>query len=296
MILVAGGTGTLGTQLVRTLTARGDRTRVLTRQARPATSLREAGVDVVIGDVRTAAALAAAVQGCTTVISAVHGFVGARGVSPASVDRDGNRNLIRAAVDAGVDHMVLVSVQGAAATHPMSLHRMKYAAEQSLVDSGLTWTVLRSVPFIETWLKVIGGGLTARGRALVPGPGTNPINMVSVLDVADVINHAVHDPAWRNRRVDVTGPANLTFRQIAEQLVATHEGSGRISHIPLTALRVMAELARPAAPAFARQARAAVVMNTTDMTAGPETGSVPARQQGAVTLDQLLRDPGYQRA
>ena len=40
------------------------------------------------------------------------------------------------------------------------------------------------------------------------------------------------------------------------------------SHVPLAALRLMSLLAKPMAPAFARQTHAAVVMNTTDMTAG----------------------------
>ena len=135
MILVAGGTGTLGSQVVRLLLERGDRVRVLTRDSARAAHLPNA-VDVLTGDLRDPAAVAAAVRGCATVVSAVHGFVGPGKPSPEAIDRDANIALIRAAAAAGVQHLVLVSVLGAAPDHPMSLHRAKHAAEQALRASG----------------------------------------------------------------------------------------------------------------------------------------------------------------
>jgi uncharacterized protein YbjT (DUF2867 family) len=268
MILLAGGTGTLGTHVIRLLTARGDTVRVLTRDGHRAEQLRGAGVDAVVGDIREPADAAAAARGCTTVISAIHGFTGGRRSSPATIDRDGNRNLIRAALDASVGHLILVSVHGAAPGHPMSLHRMKYAAEQALIASGLPWTIIRPSAFLETWAGLIGAHLADRGKALVFGPGDNPINFVSVDTVATMIAQAVHDQALRGRILDVTGPGNLTFCDIARQLIAASTMPGQITHIPLAALRLASVLAKPVAPAFARQAQAAVVMNTTDMAIG----------------------------
>jgi hypothetical protein len=64
----------------------------------------------------------------------------------------------------------------------------------------------------------------------------------------------------------VTGPVNRTFNEIANQLATGADPPARTSHVPLIALRVAALLARPCFPAFARQAHAAVIMNTTDMT------------------------------
>ncbi len=287
MILVAGGTGTLGTPLVRLLTGAGDPVRVLTRGEQRADHLRDTGVEVVVGDVRVPAHVTAAVHGCTTVISAVHGFTGRAG--PAGVDRAGNHNLIRAARDAGADRLILVSVYGAAPIHPMSLHRMKYAAEQLLVNSGLRWTIIRPVPFLETWIDVLGANLATHGKAVVPGPGDNPVNLVSARDVATVIDRAVRDDAMIGRTVDVVGPEALTLRYIAEQLVAVNDRPGRVVHVPLAALRIMSVLAKPVVPAFARQARAAVIMNTTDMTAADHDRR--CLSTNTTTLDQLLSSP-----
>ncbi|HKP99414.1 MAG TPA: SDR family oxidoreductase [Actinomycetes bacterium] len=265
MILVAGGSGTLGTQVVRLLVDRGQDVRVLTRD--PTRTAHLPGtVQTLAGDLRDPATMAAAVRGCATVVSAVHGFAGPGRPSPEAIDRDANRGLIQAAAAAGVGHLVLVSVLGAAPDHPMSLHRAKYAAEQALQAAGLPWTVIRPTAYLETWIGIVGARLPDKAQALVFGPGRNPVNFVSADDVAAVVDLAVHDRSLRGQVVEVAGPENLTFTQLAERLIAMSGRPGRTRHIPLPMLRAMSLLARPVSPVFARQAQAAVVMNTTDMT------------------------------
>jgi uncharacterized protein YbjT (DUF2867 family) len=288
MILVAGGTGTLGTHLVRRLSDRGVGVRVLTRDPTRAAHL-PGTVQTLTGDLRDPASVAAAVRGCATVISAVHGFVGPGKPSPEAIDRDANRALIQAAAAAGVQHLVLVSVQGAAPDHPMSLVRAKHAAEQALQASGVQWTIIRPAAYLETWLAIIGAKLADKGQALVFGPGRNPINFVSADDVAAVVDLAVRDQSLRGQLLEVAGPENLTFTQIAERLITASGKPGRTRHIPLPMLRAMSVLARPVSPVFARQAQAAVLMNTTDMTAnlaaiGSRLPAIPA-----TTLDEVTR-------
>lgn len=259
MILVAGGTGTLGRDLVARLRTSGRDVRVLTRDAAHAAGL---DVDVSIGDVRDPPSLAAAVAGCSAVVSAVHGFLGGRGAGPEAVDDRGNANLFRAAAAAGVGHVVLLSVLGADADHPMSLHRAKHAAERSLTASSLAYTVLRPSAYLETWTAVIGGRLATGRPAVVFGSGTNPINFISVRDVAALAELALDDVQLRDQVVDVPGPDNLTMTEVADLL-----GARRVRRIPRGALRVMATAAGPFAPALSRRAADALVMDTTDMTA-----------------------------
>jgi uncharacterized protein YbjT (DUF2867 family) len=115
---------------------------------------------------------------------------------------------------------VLVSVLGAAPDHPMSLHRAKHAAEQALRASGLAWTIVRPSPFLETWAGIIGAKLGSNGRALVFGPGRNPISFVSAADVAAVVDLAVHDPSLGGQVLEVAGPEHLSFTQLADRLIA----------------------------------------------------------------------------
>jgi uncharacterized protein YbjT (DUF2867 family) len=264
VILVAGGTGLLGSRVVKVLTDEGQRVRVVTRDRRRASHL-PAGVEVVVGDVRRGQ-LDRAVEGCDRIVSAVHGFAGPGRTSPAAVDRDGNRALIATAKRAGVDRFVLVSIVGARPDHPTPLHRMKYAAEQELRASGLSAAIVRSTSFLETWIEIIGAKVGHGGPALVLGPGQNPINFVSVDDVAAFVCLAVHGDQRIGDGVSVGGPQNLGFTEIAAHLLARNGRTDPPKQVPLTALKVMAVIARPLRPGFARQARAAVVMNTTNMT------------------------------
>jgi len=287
MILVAGGTGTLGTRLVRLLSDRGMEVRVLTRDPARAAHVPRT-VQILTGDLREPAAVAAAVRGCSTVVSAVHGFVGPGKPSPESIDRDANLALIQAAATAGVEHLVLVSGFGVAADHPMSLYRAKFAAEQALRASGLRWTIIRPTSYLETWIGVTGAKLADNGQALVFGPGRNPINFVAAEDVAVAIDLAIHDQSLRGQSLDVAGPENLTFTQIADQLIAASGRPGRTRHIPLPMLRAMSVLGRPAAPSFARQAHAAVMMNTADMTVDVSAIRDRLPTVPATTLHDLL--------
>ena len=143
MILVAGGTGRLGTLVVSRLAARGLDVRVLTRDPARAHHLGGAATDIVRGDVRDRTSIQRAMQGVDTVVSAVHGFAGPGRVTPASVDRDGNANLVDTATALGTD-VVLLSVVGASSDNPMELFRAKHEAEQHLRASNVRWTI---VPF-----------------------------------------------------------------------------------------------------------------------------------------------------
>jgi uncharacterized protein YbjT (DUF2867 family) len=287
MIGIAGGTGKLGTHVVRLLVDQGRQVRVLTRDTNRASPLPR-GVEVVTGDIRSKEALRGFLRGCTTVISAVHGFAGPGNPSPEATDDEGNRALIHAATEAHVEHMILVSVHGARADHPMSLHRAKFAAEEALRSSGLAYTVIRPTAFMETWGTVIGGALPSKGLALVFGPGRNPINFVSVRDVAPLVVRAVDDSSMRAQVLDIGGAENMGFESFAQRLIKASGRPGRIKHLPLPALRAMSWLARPFSPTFARRAKAAVVMNTEDMTFDGAVGN-PHATLARTTLEEALR-------
>ncbi len=265
MILLAGGTGRLGTQVVRLLAARGFSVRILTRDPEHAKVLEGDRMEVQIGDVRDPGSLDRAVSGIKTVISAITGFPGFGGGSPRTVDWAGNRNLIRAARRAGVDHFILVSIIGAGPKHPMELARMKYRAEQELTRSGLAWTILRPTAYMETWTELLGDSILRRGKATVFGRGLNPINFVSAHDVARYVELAVVDPGLRSAVVNVGGPENLSLTQFVRILEATTGKRAVERRVPPLVLRLMSVVMRFVKPPLARLAEAALAMDTMDM-------------------------------
>ena len=268
MIVVAGGTGTLGARLVPQLAGQGRAVRVLTRDPARAQHLAGPDVEVVRGDVRDPASVAGALRGADTVISAVHGFAGPGGVSPASVDRAGNTHLIDAAARNSAA-FILVSVVGASPSHPIGLFRAKHAAEQALRASGIPWTIVRATAFMETWGQIMARPLQASGKVLVFGRGDNPVNFVSATDVAALVSQAATSPSLRGQTLELGGPGNLTFNQVAAIVQETTGRRGAVRHIPRPALQMMAWLTAATKPALARQARAALAMDTIDMSFDP---------------------------
>lgn len=269
MILIAGGTGTLGTRLVRLLAARGCAVRILTRDPARAAHLTDTAVDVITGDVRDPGSLQGALEGVDTVVSAIHGFRGPGNGSPRTVDYEGNSTLLTAARRAGADHFILLSMHGAAADNPMELARMKYLAEQELQRSGLAWTIIRPTVLIETWTKVVGELLMEQGKTRIFGRGANPINFVSADDVARFVELAVFDPAMRGIVLNVGGPENLSMSRFVETFQAVTGKAGSVARVPLPLMRLMSVVMRPVNPALARMIQAGVVMDTEDMSFDP---------------------------
>jgi uncharacterized protein YbjT (DUF2867 family) len=147
-ILVTGGTGTLGRQVVPRLREAGRDVRVLSRRTREAAD----GIEYVTGDLLKDEGTQAAVDGAGII---VHCAGGAKG------DDEATRNLVRAASLAGTQHLVYISVVGADRIPIVSgidramfgYFGSKLAAERAVADSGLPWTTLRAAQFHDLWLK-----------------------------------------------------------------------------------------------------------------------------------------------
>ena len=264
MILIAGGTGRLGTLVVDALVDQGLEVRILSRNpSRP--GYGDSRIELVTGDVRDRDSLDAAVSGVDVVVSAVHGFTGPGGNSPESVDHRGNRNLIDAANAVGAD-FVLVSTVGAAADSPMELFRMKYAAERYAASMGIPITVVRATAFLELWIELLRTTAGRSGRPLVFGRGDNPMNFVSVVDVAAVVELAVTGSDTRGKTLEIGGPDDFTFNDLALAVMTADGSSGQPRHVPPPALKLMAATVGRLKPQLGRQARAALVMDQSDFT------------------------------
>ena len=268
MILVAGGTGRLGTLVVNRLVNRNLPVRVLTREPARAEHLAGDLVTILTGDVRDPETLAPATAGVDVVVSAVHGFADPHRNALAAVDRDGNANLIQAAKGAGAD-LVLMSTVGAAADSPMELFRAKYAAEQDATASGVPTTIVRATAFLEVWIDLMNETAGRSGRPLVFGRGQNPINFVAVADVAAAVDRAVVDPTTRGKTLEIGGPDSLTFDALAQALQTAAARPGTPRHVPPFMLRLMANSIGRFKPELGRQARAALAMDRIDLTFDP---------------------------
>jgi uncharacterized protein YbjT (DUF2867 family) len=291
MILVAGGTGLLGRDVVARLVARGASVRVLTRDVglgRQSLGNLADRVELVGADVRDPASLAPAMVGADTVVAAVQGFGGREAGGITAVDRDGNRNLVRTAAAAGVGRFVLLSIHDASAADPLALGRAKAAVEADLRATSMTPLVVRPTAYMETWAGLIGGTILGSGRARVFGRGRNPINFVAASDVAAVVEELADGAGRAARTIEVVGPEDLSFDDIVARFSAALGRPVPTSHVPLLMLRAMAIALRPVKPILAAQIAAAIILDTIDRTAagvGPESAKL---HRGATTFETVI--------
>jgi uncharacterized protein YbjT (DUF2867 family) len=175
-VLVTGGTGTLGRHVVPLLRAAGHRVRVLSRTAHEPAD----GVEHVRGDLATGAGADAAIAGVATV---VHCAGSAKG------DGEKARALVDAAVRAGVEHLVYISVVGADRVPVLSAvdraafgyFAAKRAAEEAVAGSGIPWTTLRAGQFFDLTLTTVAA--MAR-MPVVPVPAGVRFQPVDTAEVA----------------------------------------------------------------------------------------------------------------
>lgn len=210
MILVTGATGTVGSEVVRLLAARGEATRAMTRD--PGRAATPPGVEVVRGDYDDAPSLKRAVEGATALflLSAP---------DPAIARHD--RAMIDAARAAGVGRVVKLSAIGIDAPDAW-LGAWHLPGEQAAQASGMEWTVLRPSSFASNARQ--WAGLISAGQPVPNMTGPGGLGVIDPADVAAVAVEALTSSGHDGRTYTLTGPEALS---VPEQVACLAEVLGR---------------------------------------------------------------------
>lgn len=218
MILVAGATGALGSNITRRLAAQGRAVRALVRRSANYTSLVDAGVDPALGDLKDRQSLDRAMQGVETVITTANSALRGGDDNVETVEIQGNRNLIEAARAAGVKQFIFTSALGADVNSPVPLLRGKALSEEHLKASGLPYTILSPNIFMEVWFPVIIAGPVQTGAPItIIGEGNRKHSFVSSNDVAAFAVAAAGHRAALNQQIVIGGPEPLSWNDVVER-------------------------------------------------------------------------------
>lgn len=253
MILIVGGNGVLGREVVAQLLDAGEPIRLLARTPAKVDDLKQAGAEVVEGDLLDPVSLARACDGADRVLAAAHSLLGKGRYASEAVDGAGNRALIDAAKAARVAHFVFISILGAAPDHPVDFWRTKYGVEQYLKASGLRYSILRPSAFMEWHAHVFNGkAILKNGKTMILGKGTKPRNFVAGADVARFAVLALTDPRLRDRTLDVGGPDDFTNNEVAALYGSVAGVTPKVRHMPPVAARGMSIVLKPFQPGVSR--------------------------------------------
>ncbi len=239
MILVAGATGVLGSEIVRRLTARGEQVRAMVRATSSPEKierLKMLGADIVRADVKEPRTLLDACAGVSGVISTITTILTSQpGDSFEATDGEGTKSLIDAARTAGVSKFVFVSFDTSKMPdNPLS--SAKKAAEAHLKASGLDYTILHGSFFFESWLGPMLFADPVAGTVKVYGEGTDKIRYVAVADVAEFAVQSLTAPIAQNATIEVGGPEEISQREAVRIFEEAYGKKFTLIEIPEAAL------------------------------------------------------------
>ena len=224
-ILVVGATGGTGKEVVRQAREAGYKVRALVRDADKARAQLGSDVELVVGDVRTGAGVAAAVRGVDYVVSALGSNVrNDPSNTPERVDYGGVRDLVNAAASAKVKHFVLVSSMGVTHDdHPLNkmfgnILVWKRKGEEAVRASGVPYTIVRPGGLLDT-----PGGKA--GIRAFQGDDLKNNGRIPRADVAAVCLNALGNPR----------AASTTFEIVSGAEVSSVDWSGLFAGLPADA-------------------------------------------------------------
>lgn len=219
-VLVTGGTGELGRAVVTRLLAEGRMVRVLSRRTG---SDLVAGATAARGDLATGAGLNAALADVDTVI---HCASDPR--RPAASDVAGTRQLVAAAAQAGVRHLVYISIVGIESV-PLAYYKAKLEAENIVRRGGVPWTILRATQFHSLLVRALG---VQRRLPVLFVPRGWRFQPVDAGDVAGrLVTLALGEPA--GRVADMGGPEVCLANDLARGYQAIAPRGALVIPVPL---------------------------------------------------------------
>jgi uncharacterized protein YbjT (DUF2867 family) len=239
MILLTGATGNVGSQVLRRLTAKGERVRVLVRDSRRLGSER-VRVQIALGNLSDPASFRNALRGVDTV---VHLAAAIRDQPRASIEElngVATLRLVRAAERARTERFVFFSAIGASLHSSARFFRAKALAEKAVEESDLATTVFApSIVYSpdDPWITLL------RRLSLLPalpiaGSGQARYQPIWAGDVADcVIAELERKGDDGRRRFDLAGPETLTYDDIARVALGSWRRERRLLHVPLPVVK-----------------------------------------------------------
>src|SRR3989454_4654145 len=242
LVTVTGSTGTIGSELVRLLSAAGVGARALHRDVRKTRALP--GVTWVRADLDDTRRLKVALNGTHRLFLLT------------SNEPDFARTqigVVRAAEEVGVKHVVKLSALGASDHSTSTIGREHWAVEQALLSARLQWTILRPHAFMQNWLGDVAESVQAESIIYAPiGDGRVPF--IDARDIAAVAAEVLlHAEAHVGRKYVLTGGEAVGYADLAGAL---SEATGRRITYPPSPLG--GGPARPAAPGRAAATTRAV--------------------------------------
>lgn len=244
MILVTGGTGFIGRNLIKALVESGHKVRILLKPSTTSPNFPKGiAVEVAVSSLSDQRGVRAALKDVTQIFHLAGAErKGSRG-DLNQVDVEGTSTLMQAAKEAMIEHVYYLSHHGAARASAYPVLKAKGIAEHWIINSGIPYTIVRTGSvfgpgdqFTVPLAKLIK--LTPL-FFLMPGKGHVLIQPLWIDDLINVLLLIMDDPKAVNRIYSIGGMEPLPYREIV-RLIINKTGLKRfIVHVSPATLRTL---------------------------------------------------------
>jgi uncharacterized protein YbjT (DUF2867 family) len=226
MILVTGGTGFIGSALVKKLIDEGNMVRLLIRPSRVSPNIpKGTPVEVAVSSLSDERGLRAAMKNVQTIFHLAGTERKGSLADLNGVDIGGTEVLSRVAAQAGIERFVYLSHLGADRSSGFPLMKAKAIAETAIIQSGVPYTILRSAAvfghgdqFTEPFLRL------ARMEPLLfllPADGSALIQPLWIGDLVSSLILAFNNPSLENQTIQIGGMEQLSFKEVLKIILSS---------------------------------------------------------------------------
>ena len=238
-LLIVGGTGTLGRQIVLQALTKGYQVRCLVRNLRKANFLKEWGAELVYGDLTLPETIPSNLRGITAIIDASTSRP--YDVSTKKVDWDGKLVLIDAAKTANIQRFIFCSTLNLEQFPTIPLMRMKQGIEKKLKQSSIPYTIFRLTGFYQGLIEQYAIPILEDLTILI----TNNNMYISYMDTQDVAKFCLRSlqlPKTKNQIFLLNGLKSWGSTEIINLCEQLAGQSAKIQRIPSIILSLVSKI------------------------------------------------------
>ncbi len=234
-LLIIGGTGTLGRQVVLQALTKGYQVRCLVRNFRKATFLKEWGAELVYGDLSRPETIPPCLKGITAIIDASTSRANELD-SLKKVDWEGKLCLIEAAKIANIKRFIFFSTQNVEQFENIPLMKVKNGIEIKLKESGIPYTIFRLTGFYQGLIEQYAIPILEN----LPIWITNENTYISYMDTQDIAKFCLRSlqiPQTANQTFFLSGSRGWVSSEIINLCEQLAGQQAKVQRIPLFLLK-----------------------------------------------------------
>ncbi|MCX8044048.1 MAG: NAD(P)H-binding protein [Desulfobacterota bacterium] len=216
MILIAGCNGHVGRELVKKTAERKITARCFDITPCDVSAYDPKLFEVMTGDITDPESVRRAIQGVDAVLFVIGRRRGTKHLTHDMIEHGGIKNVVQAAHNAGVRHILYISALGVGSDVPATSLQAKWNAEQCLIRCGIPYTIFRPSGYFVDFAEEFAPKIKQTGTFTIIGDGTSRVQPLDPADLAEAFMQALERPAAQNKIIKIAGPETFTLVEIIE--------------------------------------------------------------------------------